>query len=796
MDDSGSSSCPGHSVTASISSVASHQIECSLRQTSGLSNGDAKTSTPDRLVDGRFVKDLAATAQAQACTYSSPDALAPSLQHTWWALVQDQMSTLQREVNSLRSTLSQVQVRQATMLQRQEEAQAEMSSDVKALLAQVAQEQNSITKELHIEKEERSAEFAKILHKLPELCTTREEVQRMHEQLRTSVSEESRAWHETHTQHGKHLLEALAVDLRAEMSQRTAPVEKVAQDISLLRQAFDKEVHERSVTKDEFSMLSHKLSVAFENEKQSASSSSRMLQMQIANMSNEMEALVQSSTVGNLERKDLAQQCFDLQESNKQDRQAREKDQALLEKRLELQDSRFQQAVAQMRGDMQRTNQELRDQITEEHKWCTSSVEGLRRDLLELQGQIAKTRAEQENCHRQVNEQIAEERTSRVSSGEYVGSQVQEVLKVLQEVSSSQEASHSELSARIVGNQSVIKTSFDNLRIELDEFRGMFDTEVQEHVARERSMQEQFDGKLEEFRGPLLSNLRKDLQDELVGEREFRQTVCNALGTRLDDIHNALCKVRADQALGEAKLQDHVTKLLMQVQDDVGKRFGNVHQSVTDTRQNQEALAVDVQNSARRLVANLVAEEQKQAQALLGRAHQILEADEKWRATLQDTLRQEMVSKSEFSQEIQEMRRLWETMHPKDMESSMCTLPPSPVAPASASPPTNGANHLQQFKVVAPQDSRPGQAQPKPTAVQRSVSASSGLARPRWDTQFTFVASPVKSVSTPPGRPPQFQGASAVVSPTSVAPGANITPHERLAAMRRAMTPGTPGVPP
>lgn len=154
------------------------------------------------------------------------------LLHLWWGVIQDQLGTLTREIDSLRQANSQMQMRQTEALVQRSEAQAEAANESMAAMARLTQEQETLRAALQAEHEERT-----------NICAA------IWEAVRQESEKQSAAFHE----------EQKAMAARLEQEERTrvsteeefaevarrlaASIESQADDQSTALQVLQAEVH-------------------------------------------------------------------------------------------------------------------------------------------------------------------------------------------------------------------------------------------------------------------------------------------------------------------------------------------------------------------------------------------------------------------------------------------------------------------------------------------------------------------------------------------------------------------------
>lgn len=180
--------------------------------------------------------------------------------HTWWALIQDQLGNVVREVDSLRASNAKIQARLTEDLMQRKAGHAELKKEN----AEIAQEQKSLKHDMQTAKVnmEHVCQIQKMSEDIQAQSRTDAKTRERIEELRihaTSMDERAARIEKSFQQQIDRLHElvgSLSKDLRKEVDQRTIANDQVVRDIGVLQEAIRNQVLEIDST---FQMLNSKV---------------------------------------------------------------------------------------------------------------------------------------------------------------------------------------------------------------------------------------------------------------------------------------------------------------------------------------------------------------------------------------------------------------------------------------------------------------------------------------------------------------------------------------------------------
>mmetsp|Transcript_160274 Transcript_160274/g.307542 ORF Transcript_160274/g.307542 Transcript_160274/m.307542 type:complete len:648 (-) Transcript_160274:112-2055(-) len=211
------------------------------------------------------------------------------LMKVWCALMQDQVGTVIRDMDSLRASNSQLLTRL--------DAQANLANDNMMSMHRLEQEVKNIKLAEQAEREERSAAFNKawdaISAETQKRAEIRDEQQRAFLQLRSVLDEEIRTRQDAHERQDEKVHKFLAnfrSEFRAELEQQSNLIKQALDLQTALKQVVEREARERSVLEENVAGMTTKWTAAVEKAMKSCSSGQDMLQSQIELITKDISA--------------------------------------------------------------------------------------------------------------------------------------------------------------------------------------------------------------------------------------------------------------------------------------------------------------------------------------------------------------------------------------------------------------------------------------------------------------------------------------------------------------------------
>jgi hypothetical protein len=300
--------------------------------------------------------------------------------HLWWGLIQDQLGTLSREIDSLRHSQTQLQARQTEAFMQQ--AESERVADTVARLAKL----------FEVEKQERIEGCEKIMEDLIAEQSSRtvaqEEYQHSLCRLQAALNDEAserQAAQRSQCDQVCQALETLREEFRQEMDRQT----------SHLRHDLSREADARLKTNEDFLEHVRKLSASMENDRDSQGTRVTMLQLQLDSLTNEFQAEREdwSQKRGVLQEK-IIQSLGQQEELLSKEKLAREAHEASLEARIDAESRKLEANLKHLLTDTCNREREQTKTLLGKARQILESDEALRERLQSLLGCEMVTRAD------------------------------------------------------------------------------------------------------------------------------------------------------------------------------------------------------------------------------------------------------------------------------------------------------------------------------------------------------------------------------------------------------------------
>lgn len=625
----------------------------------------------------------------------------------WWGLIQDQLGTMTREIDSLRAANSQIQARLTEALMQRSGAQ--------------------------------------------------EDLDRVRSQLMSSLDEKaSSSQHEKQGDELRQMIVSLGNELRKEVSQRAAAFDE-------LWQAHKKEATERATRDEELAESGRRHTTALETEAQNFSSCLQMLQSQVTSISKSLSSereewaqrradaqakqdLHQKALVEHVaaEKMTREQQIQSMLSQVRSDRDATHAE--FLNRVVEEETTRMtavaaldgrvrelQQVFEQSISDCQSNLGELREQSVDDRRFRTASFENLNGQVEMVRGALTQMFSDSEVRQEAVQKEMAEERQMRLA----LAGQVVDV-KGAFDANTAEVSVLSEACADVHRHVADLEGNIAGLRGTLPALQA----EVQ---AIDKAL---LDGH-QDFREQLLAEQHR--REQNVSGLVHKVDTCDAKsGAAQQEVSASFDALKDIMAEERAAHEASLTSLA----DSLRHEFGQMEFN--------RSSANDAQ--VKKLVTELCAKEREQAKTFLAQAKQILESDEVLRQRLQTVLQFEMVTKDEFAEEIKNLRRGASAAYPSQTPQhapQTCSRNVSPVRdrlpttqflPASSREQLTPANAREPSVQIGSKYSSPPRERPPSTASIFQANAGSSVSVSRQQSRGSSPLPPTRltSVGLPP----------------------------------------------